>query len=1029
MKQKKYISTLIIILLPLLMMAQSNYFYYYKGEKIYLNLDTSFLHISTNTNVNKSSLNIPDIKPFTLQNENTSVNGITNKWAKVELNGQISVTKYFQIINQLKNKPDIEVVSPSFNLNGERIGTSSFLYVKLKQSSDFNILQQKANEKNLIIVEQNQFMPLWYTLKATKNTIENTVKVAAFLYETGLFKEAVPDLLTYNDIDSNDPYYYDQWGLNNTGQNNGVQGIDININNAWGITEGNNNTVIAVLDHGIELNHPDINNLYSLSYDTESNSSPSQVLGNHGTACAGIIGADKDNGIGIAGISPNCKLMSISNSLSGTPNSRIKRADGINWAWQNGADVISNSWHSGVQYPQIDDAINNALQNGRSGKGTVIVFAAGNSDGDITYPANSNELIITVGAMSPCGERKNPSSCDGENWWGSCFGEQLDIMAPGVLVPTTDRQGNNGYNPQYENDPNYSNLDYFSHFNGTSSATPHVAAIAGLILSINPCLSVKQVNDIIEHTAQKVRTDLYSYTNQSGRPNGTWNNQMGYGLVDAYAAVQLAQQMNSSTLDLYVKDRPDDMGIEPNPTPDNMWISSDIWIRNVDDGGLSHQNPEYNSNGNPNYIYVRVINKSCVASTGNETLTINWAKANTALAWPDNWDGSLSNPGGYPLGGELNSVTIPVIQPGDEAIVKVPWVVPNPNDYSDNSAPWHFCLLARINDGNSVTMTSNPNVMVRNENNLAWKNVTVVDLEDDTTTATVMIANPSHQSRTYYLELIKDNKENGKAVYEEAEVTLKMDDVLFDAWERGGKIALEVEEKQDEKEKLVKGNNVLLDNIAFNPNEMGLLTLDFKFLTEQVTDKEKFTYHVIQRDATTGEIIGGETFIIKKKQRPLFVANAGDDKEVDLNETITITAEDINEIAEYNWYDSEGNLIYQGKDLSVSTDVTKKYKLEVVTADGFKDYDEVEIKLRPGYIQTISPNPSSNTINVDYKLNGATSAYIMVIGTNNGTSNNYIIDTNSNSISIDVSSYQTGYYTVALVCNGQITDAKQLLKQ
>jgi hypothetical protein len=184
-------------------------------------------------------------------------------------------------------------------------------------------------------------------------------------------------------------------------------------------------------------------------------------------------------------------------------------------------------------------------------------------------------------------------------------------------------------------------------------------------------------------------------------------------------------------LDLYIKDSSDDDGTEPNSTTNNMWTSPDIWVRNDDDNGSVHQNPEYNSNGNPNYIYVRVINKSCVASNGTETLTVNWAKANTALNWPQNWNGSLTNPNGYPLGGELPSVTIPVIQPESEAIVKVSWVVPNPDNYttgdgSDN--PWHFCLLARINDGNPVTMTPNPNVMVRNENNLAWKNVTVVDL-------------------------------------------------------------------------------------------------------------------------------------------------------------------------------------------------------------------------------------------------------------------------------------------------------------
>jgi len=488
-------------------------------------------------------------------------------------------------------------------------------------------------------------------------------------------------------------------------------------------------------------------------------------------------------------------------------------------------------------------------------------------------------------------------------------------------------------------------------------------------------------------------------------------------------------------LDLYIKDSSDDDGTEPNSTTNNMWTSPDIWIRNSNDNGLTHQNPEYKSNGEPNYIYIRVINKSCVASTGNETLTVNWAKANTALAWPQNWDGSLQNPLGFDLGGELPSVTIPTIPVGSEVIVKIPWVVPNPDNYSDNDNPWHFCLLSRIDSSDdplTYPMTSNPNIMVRNNNNLAWKNLTVVDLESEFTSGSVMIANPHNIPKTYFLVLQKETNEGGKAIFDEAEVTLKMDDIIFDAWERGGKQAELLEDKSDEKKKLVKGDNVILDNIMFEPNERGLLTLDFNFLTKELTDKIEYKYHVIQKDAITGEVIGGETFLIKKKSRPIFIANAGNDKEIDENETITISAEQINEAAIYNWYDTDGNLIYQGKDLTVSADITKKYKLEIIAeTDGFKDYDEIEVRLKPSIIENISPNPASNEMHVNYKLNSVNSAYLMIIGQygTDGTSNNYILEVNSSEITINMTNYSTGYYTVALVCDGQIVDAKTLIKQ
>ncbi|TPE17930.1 S8 family serine peptidase [Tannerella forsythia] len=184
---------------------------------------------------------------------------------------------------------------------------------------------------------------------------------------------------------------------------------------------------VAVVDQGIELNHPDlVANIHPLNFDTETGSSPSIVRGNHGVACAGIIGASGNNAIGIRGVAPNARLMSISNSLEAAPMSRIKRGEGINWAVQNGADIISNSWGSSVQYQIIDDAITNALVNGRNGRGCIVLFASGNDNRAVNYPANSNPNILIVGAISPCGQRKSPTSCDGEGW-GSNYGSQLDV--------------------------------------------------------------------------------------------------------------------------------------------------------------------------------------------------------------------------------------------------------------------------------------------------------------------------------------------------------------------------------------------------------------------------------------------------------------------------------------------------------------------------------------------------------------------------------------------------------------------------
>jgi len=1052
MKTKIYILSLFFLILPLVSFAQSNY-YYYENQKVYINIDREYVSLNSINNFNflaDYSANYISKTEFVENNNRSYVTPINNEaqsrvnlknyYSEIRVKSFISnnILNYTSFINSLNQNSNTIKVSPCFKtLSGKKLGLTNNFYVKVSSSSNVNVLYDYAQINNLEIIGKDPYMSNWYILSCSKNNPKNTLEYANQFHESGLFITAEPEFV-YHDLQAtNDPYYKNQWGLKNTGQYGSTYtGIDINAEKAWGITKGNN-IKVAIYDHGFEMNHPDlISNTVGNGFDATTGTSPSQVRGDHGTACAGIIGAVQNNTIGLSGVAPESDIISISINLSFS-DTPVQLASGFSWAWQNGVEIISNSWGGYVPSNIITDAIYNAINNGRDGKGCIVVFASGNENNtNIRYPGSAIPEVLIVGAISPCGERKNPSSCDGESNWGSCYGNQLDVVAPGVLITTTDRQLINGYNPIYETHPDYSE-EYYSTFGGTSSACPHVAGVAALILSVNQCLSAQQVRDIIEQTAQKVGG--YSYTNNSSHPNGTWDDEMGYGLVDAYAAVQMAQDMGSPTLDLYVKDSPDDNGTEPNTVTQHMWTSQDIWVRNNNDNGLTHQNPEYRTNGSPNYINVRVINKSCVTSTGNETLTINWAKANTALEWPQNWDGSLHNSLGFDLGDELSSVSIPVIQAGAETIVKIPWVVPNPDNYTSGEGsgnPWHFCLLSRIDatdDPLTSPMTSNPNIMVRNNNNLAWKNLTVVDLVADRSIAMVMIANPSNTPKTYFLELQKATNEGGKAIFDEAEVTLKMNDIIFNAWERGGKQAELLESKSDEKRKLVKGDNVILDNIMFNPNERGLLTLDFNFLTKELTEKTEFTYHVIQKDANTGEVVGGETFLIKKKPRPFFIADAGSDKEINANETITITAEQINEAAIYNWYNTRGTLIYQGRDLTVSADITKMYKLEIIAeADGYKDYDEIEVKLKPSSIGSISPNPSLDaTITVSYQLNAVTSAYLMIIsqyGTS-GVSNNYVLSTESSQININLSNYASGLYTVALVCNGQVVDAKTLIKQ
>lgn len=539
---------MILVLWTSTALMSQQYHYYYRGAQVPLSLNTDYAYLLLDGIQSQAALQgmVGDAKvnvfakydPANSLDRMGKTSTSTRHWAEIQFAGNLSEEAYLQRLAQLKRLPGILYTGPYFSKGPDaKIGLSDLFLVKLKSVADEEILRAMAADAGAEIIGRNRYLPLWFTLTVGPKGKGNAMELANQFFESKRFTAVEPDLMVDEAECVTDTWFANQWGLENTGIWGGVIDPDINACAGWANwTTGDAGTIIAVLDHGFEMNHPDLDaNVSGTGFDSESGTSPAQVLGSHGTACAGIVAAEQNNSLGVTGVAPDCAIMSVSNSLAGTPNSRQKRADGIIWAYTNGAAVISNSWGSSVSYTVIDDAITDALALGRGGLGTVIVFASGNDNGAVSYPANSNAEIIVVGAMSPCGERKTPTSCDGESWGGN-FGSQLDVAAPGVKIPTTDRQGANGYNTTAG-----ATGDYTQTFNGTSSATPHVAGLAGLIISMNPCLTQHQVADIIEKTAQKIGG--YGYAVTGGRDNGTWDDEMGYGLIDIDAAMRMTREL------------------------------------------------------------------------------------------------------------------------------------------------------------------------------------------------------------------------------------------------------------------------------------------------------------------------------------------------------------------------------------------------------------------------------------------------------------------------------------------------------
>jgi len=520
MKTKFIYFGAMLLLTTVINNSYSDDFYYKRDTKTPLQRVPNKYYLQTYTNFDTSKLEsiknfVKKPQPITNLNSNERFKLFNEKntefgyWSVISSDADISVLEKMEVV---------KYVAPVFLVGGrEEAILSNFIDVRLKNADDIIILEQFAEKYSFDIVGNLVSMPLWFLLSCNKNSSKNALLVANILHETGKFSAVVPDFMTGGGLDCVNDFHFvngNQWGLNGA--------FGINYCSARSITTGNPNIIVAVFDQGIYRDIPDITNFHPNSFDTQTLTSPSKIYpeypliltsSNHGTPVASIIGANSNNGLEIAGIAPNCRLMDISNRADTTTFSRLRRADGINWAWRNGADVINNSWSFSdyFTHPVIDEAIDSALQYGRNGKGTVLVFSAGNNGHqEVAYPANSNPHVIAVGAISSNGQR----------WGGSNFGDALNIVAPGDNIRII---GFGGFN------------------SGTSFAAPHVSGVAALILSVNPNLTHQEVKNIIESTARKVGG--YNYQTTSGRPNGTWHREMGYGLLDAGAAVAMARTL------------------------------------------------------------------------------------------------------------------------------------------------------------------------------------------------------------------------------------------------------------------------------------------------------------------------------------------------------------------------------------------------------------------------------------------------------------------------------------------------------
>ncbi len=319
---------------------------------------------------------------------------------------------------------------------------------------------------------------------------------------------------------SNDQYLSYQWHYNNTGQSNGTPGADIKLFNAWDIEKGHPSVIVAIIDDGIQTNHPDLAaNIWSgVGYNFVAGNS-TIVPGDHGTHVAGTVAAVTNNSVGVAGVAggngagTGARLMSCQVFTSST-NGGFHLAP--IWAADNGAAISQNSWsYNAVNVYEQDvlDAIDYFNTNGGGSvmNGGITIFAAGNENSEGNwYPSYYS------GAFSVAGTTNQDIRA-----YYSNYGTWVDVSAPGGETISVSARGVLS---------TISGSSY-AYYQGTSMACPHVSGIAALLVSYahrnGTSLTRTQVANTIRNT-----TDNHYAVNPS------YSGKLGTGRVNAFAALQ-----------------------------------------------------------------------------------------------------------------------------------------------------------------------------------------------------------------------------------------------------------------------------------------------------------------------------------------------------------------------------------------------------------------------------------------------------------------------------------------------------------
>jgi subtilisin family serine protease len=495
-----------------------------QGQKVYPLVDYSRFFVCFETEQDVSFFE--DKYNLTVIHRNESIEPRISKQELFEIDSKLINNQKVavEMIDKIRLDENVKSVYPVFIKDEQSAFVDNVLIVNTpNELKDVQKLKNELLTLNLTIIESinlGSSISFHIGLPRQKNVFE----LANLLSSKQYVNYAQPNFIFsgWNHYLPNDIYFSSQWYLHQSSD------ADIDAPQAWDISQGSSNIVVAVIDgNGYDLAHEEMTGRYVSPYcAVNENPDPSanHTDENHGTCCAGIISAITNNNLGVASVGVNTRVMPIRigfdfiGNMFSTSTVIIQRAAQYMILSDEQLVAISNSYglSSWANIDAVRDAYESMRTQVRDGLGAVVLASTGNEGAYCLkqYPCCFAN-VVGVGAST-----LTDSKADFSNYGDSC-----DIVAPGVDIWTIDRSGNDGYDTG----------DY-TEFGGTSASCPIAAGVIGLIASIHPDWNGDQLMKQLCSNCDKVGS--YSYYVHPFYHYSTWSYEMGYGRINAFSALK-----------------------------------------------------------------------------------------------------------------------------------------------------------------------------------------------------------------------------------------------------------------------------------------------------------------------------------------------------------------------------------------------------------------------------------------------------------------------------------------------------------